>query len=199
MINYPNKKQANINSNIKSKKAPQNNVSAANRGMDFEHAVTQSCAYYDDQKIAILTKRPTPIKILKTDYKKGRITDAVFEKQSNTDYNGVYKSRYVDFECKETRSMTSLSFNNIPSHQIRHLKKVIYHGGIAFFLIYFRLLNEVYLVDASIIIEDYEKGEKKSISLQDVKAKGYLVKQGYIPKLDFISIIDEVFFNEKNK
>ena len=45
----------------------------------------------------------------------------------------------------------------------------------------------------------YEKGEKKSISLQDVKTKGYLVKQGYIPKLDFISIIDEVFFDEKNK
>ena len=60
-------------------------------------------------------------------------------------------------------------------------------------------MNKVYLVDASIIIEDYEKGEKKSISLQDVKAKGYLVKQGYIPKLEFISIIDEVFFNEKNK
>ena len=199
MINYPNKKQVNMNSTSKSRKAPQNVVSAANRGMDFEHAVSQSCTYYDDQKIAILTKRPTPIKILKTDYKKGRITDAVFEKQSNTDYNGVYKGRYIDFECKETRSCTSLAFSNIPSHQIRHLKKVIFHGGIAFFLIYFRLLNEVYLVDASIIVSDYEKGDKKSISLQDIKEKGYLIKQGYIPKLEFISVVDEVYFNEKSK
>lgn len=196
MINYPNKKNVYKTNEKKENKLT---VSAANRGMDFEHAITQSCRFYDDNGIAILTKRPTPIKILKTDYKKGRITDAVFEKQSNTDYNGVYKGRYIDFECKETRSCTSLSFNNIPIHQIKHLKKVISHGGIAFFLIYFKLLDEVYLVDAKIIIEAYDKKEKKSISYTDIKEKGYLVKHGYNPQLDFIELIDEVFINEESK
>ena len=194
MVNYPNKKKTIINNIIEDEKPKKKVYNAANRGMDFEHAVSQSCSFYDENKIAILSKRPTPIKILKTDYKIGRITDAVFEKQSNTDYNGVYKGRYIDFECKETLSKTSLAFHNIPLHQIKHLKKVLYHNGIAFFLIYFKVLDEVYLVDASIIVNKYELGEKKSISYDEIKKSGHLVKQGFSPRLNFIDIVDELYF-----
>lgn len=195
MVNYPNGKKGQTPVVETSTKETKSTVfNAANRGMDFEHAVSLSCQYYDDNQIALLSKRPTPIKILKTDYKHARITDAVFEKQSNTDYNGVYKGRYVDFECKETQSKTSLAFHNIPLHQIKHLKKVITHGGIAFFLIYFKFLNEVYLVDSKVIIEAYESSSRSSITYQDIKTKGYLVPQGYIPRLDFISIVDKVYF-----
>ena len=195
MINYPNgKKEYNKvvkNSPTESKKEVYN---AANRGMDFEHAVNLSCSYYEDNGIALLYKRPTPIKILKTDYKHARITDAVFEKQSNTDYNGVYKGRYIDFECKETLSKTSIPFHNIPVHQIKHLKKVILHGGIAFFLIYFKTLNEVYLVDSSFVIDAYEKKERSSISYSVIKEKGHIVNENYMPRLDFIKVVDEVYF-----
>ena len=140
MINYPNKKVIpNLNGEEKILKTKEKKmVSAANRGMNFEHAVSSSSSYYDDNKIAIITKRPTPIRVVKVDYShNARIVDAYFEKQSTTDFNGVYKGKYIDFECKETKSKTSLTFNNISSHQIKHLEKVINHGGIAFFLIYF--------------------------------------------------------------
>ena len=159
-MNYPNRSAKRENELNDSK-----NTTFANRGMDFEKAINSSNLYYDDQKRAIITKRPTPIHIVKVDYKNNcRITDAYFEKQSTADYNGVYRGRYIDFECKETKSKTSLSFHNIGAHQIEHLKKVIHHGGIAFFLIYFITLNEVYLLDANVIIDRYN-GERKSISI----------------------------------
>lgn len=200
MINYPNKKIVNKqeeSSILVKKKAKV--LNAANRGMDFEHAVSLSCQYYDDNQRAIITKRPTPIKIISADYKLAKITEAYFEKQSNTDYNGVYKNKYIDFECKETLSKTSLSFNNIPKHQINHLKKVIYHGGIAFFMIYFKTLDEVYIVDAKEIISLYENGDRKSITYQHTKKIGTLVEQGFIPRLKFLDAVDKVYFNEKNK
>ena len=195
MINYPNgKKEYNSVKEKTENKEKKVVYNAANRGMDFEHAISLSCSYYEDNGIALLYKRPTPIKILKTDYKHARITDAVFEKQSNTDYNGVYKGRYIDFECKETLSKTSLPFHNIPLHQIKHLKKVISHGGIAFFLIYFKVLNEVYLIDSKFIIESYENKERASIPYSTIKEKGHIVKENYMPRLDFIKIVDEVYF-----
>lgn len=185
-MNYPNG-----NNNFSEDK----NINFANRGMDFEKAVNASNLFYDENKRAIITKRPTPIHVVKVDYKNQcKITDAYFEKQSNTDYNGVYRGRYIDFECKETKSKTSLSFHNIPIQQIKHLEKVIYHGGIAFFLIYFVTLGEVYLLDARIIIEEYKKGDRKSVSLESIKKYGRLVEQGYIPRIKYLDVVDELYF-----
>lgn len=203
MINYPNKKKiTELTQEEKVQKSQdKKKISAANRGMDFEHAVNSSNTYYDDNKIAIITKRPTPIRVVKVDYAhNARIVDAYFEKQSTTDYNGVYRGKYVDFECKETKSRTSLSFNNISLHQIKHLKKVIFHGGIAFFLIYFVELNEVYLLDAKFVIVAYEHKEiRNSISLSDIKKHGFLVEQGFIPRLKYLDVVDQVYFNEESK
>ena len=55
--------------------------------------------------------------------------------QSTTDYNGVYKGKYIDFEAKSTRKTSSFPLANISFHQIEHLKQVIKHNGIAFFII----------------------------------------------------------------
>lgn len=198
MINYPNKKVIYKQVEPTKVAAKKKVVNAANRGMDFEHAVSLSCKYYDDNQRAIITKRPTPIKIISADYKLAKITEAYFEKQSNTDYNGVYRGKYIDFECKETLSKTSLSFNNIPLHQIKHLKKVLHHGGIAFFMIYFKTLDEVYIVDAKDIIELYENGERKSITYEQVKKIGTYVEQGFIPRLKFLDVVDKVYFDEKD-
>lgn len=199
MINYPNKKVIQSSFQTKEEKTHDKKVfSAANRGMDFEKAINSSNLYYDDNQIAIITKRPTPIKIVKVDYAhNARITDAYFEKQSTTDYNGVYKGKYIDFECKETKSKTSLSFNNISSHQIKHLKKVLFHGGIAFFLIYFIELNEIYLLDASFVIDKYESDERRSLPLSYIQNNGYLIEQGYIPRINYIKVVDRVYFNEE--
>ena len=110
-------------------------IAAGNRGMDFENEINDTNAYYLERDIAVISKRPTPINIVKVDYTHGpKITQAYFEAQSTTDYNGIYKGRYLDFEAKSTHSKTSFPLSNIAPQQVRHLRNVIRHGGHRFFL-----------------------------------------------------------------
>ena len=88
MIKYPT-----LNKKIYNKT---NDRNTANQGMDLEEMINISNEYYKDKKLCLITKRPTPINVVKVDYSKGAlITNAYFEKQSTTDYNGVYKGYYI--------------------------------------------------------------------------------------------------------
>ena len=200
MIKYPNgtKYQPTAEKERTQKKSSVDlSISASNRGMDLESDINLSNEWYRDQDIAVITKRPTPINIVKVDYSRGaRITDAYFEKQSTTDYNGVYKGRYIDFEAKNTKSKTSFPLANIEKHQIEHLKRVIRHGGIAFFIIQFQVRQEVYLLDASFVINCYENGERKSIPYDTFVKDGILIKQGYSPRLYYIDAIEQKYFKK---
>lgn len=191
MPNYSNKKTTHVTEKVST---------ASNRGMNFEHAVTSSFDYYLNQKKCLILKRPTPIHVVRVDYSNNaRIKDAYFEKQSTADFNGVYQGKYIDFECKETKSKTSLPFHNIFKHQIKHLKNVIYFGGIAFFLIHFVTMGEVYLLDAEFLINEIETSNRKSIPYETIKSKGILIEQGFIPRLKILDAIDKVYFDEKTK
>lgn len=191
MIKYPDGRSQKDVQKIKLKEA-------ANRGMGFEHDINISLEYYKEKDLALLSKRPTPINVVKVNYEKGaKITDAYFEKQSTTDYNGVYKGKYIDFEAKSTKLKTSFPLTNITSHQIIHLQSVLRHQGIAFFLISFETLNEIYLLDASFVIDFYHKKERKSIPYQTIKEKGVLIKQGYNPRLYILDAIKKHYFNEQ--
>ena len=195
-MKYPNgKKYVKNEEAANEKKEHRTILSAANRGMSLEEDINLSNEFYKEQGVALITKRPTPINIVKVDYSKGaRITDAYFEKQSTTDYNGVYKGRYIDFEAKNTKSRTAFPLSNISEHQIIHLKNVIKHGGIAFFIISFELMNEVYLLDASFVVEFYEHGTRKSIPYDVFKKEGVLIRQDYTPRLHYIDAIDALYF-----
>lgn len=196
MIKYPSGVKAQtIKKKHEKKQGAELSISASNRGMNLENDINLSNEYYRDYDICVITKRPTPVNIVKVDYSHGaRITDAYFEKQSTTDYNGVYKGRYIDFEAKNTKSKTSFPLSNIEPHQIDHLKRVLRHGGIAFFIIQFQLLNEVYLLDAQYVIDFYEHGERKSIPYDVIKEKGVLIKQGYSPRLYYVEAMEEKYF-----
>lgn len=179
----------------KSKKsAGRAKIKTGNRGMAFEAAINESNEYYREKNLALITKRPTPINVVKVDYSKGAlITQAYFEKQSTTDYNGVYKGRYLDFEAKSTLSKTSFPLHNIPKQQIDHLERVLSQGGIAFFLIECVSLNETYLLPASYIIDFYHSRPRQSIPVEKIKKHGHLVKEGYSPRFDYLPLVEEVF------
>ncbi len=196
-MRYPNGKTYQKKENIEQNKtsAHRTLLSAANRGMSLEEDINLSNDYYRDAGIALINKRPTPINIVKVDYSKGaRITDAYFEKQSTTDYNGVYKGRYIDFEAKNTKSTTSFPLSNISEHQIVHLKNVLKHGGIAFFIISFQVKDEIYLLDASFVIDFYEHGKRKSIPYEVFTKEGLLIKQDYAPRLHYLDAVDALYF-----
>ena len=196
-MRYPNgKKYIKSDEGESSKKKEHRTLlSAANRGMSLEEDINLSNEYYLNNGIALIHKRPTPINIVKVDYSHGaRITDAYFEKQSTTDYNGVYKGKYIDFEAKNTKSKTAFPLSNIFDHQIVHLKNVLNHGGIAFFIISFQMLDEIYLLDAKFVIEFYEHGSRKSIPYEVFKKEGVLIRQDYAPRLHYIEAVDKLYF-----
>lgn len=196
MIKYPN----GLKIEKKTVKSTHKNnlIKAGNRGMGLENDINLSNEYYKNKGLCLINKRPTPINVVKVDYSKGaRIIDAYFEKKSTTDYNGVYKGRYIDLEAKSTHSKTSLPNSNIPAQQIEHLNAVIKQGGIALFIIEFVPLKEIYLIDAYDII-NYESGNKRrSIPYAFIKEKGHLLKQGINPRIDYLSVIDKLYFLDK--
>ena len=194
-MRYPNGQKFEKKPVKPRKKSADISLSAANRGMNLEADINESNDYYTEHGIALITKRPTPINVVKVDYSRGaRITDAYFEKQSTTDYNGVYKGKYIDFEAKNTKNKTSFPLANITPHQITHLKRVVEQGGIAFFIIAFETLNEVYLLDSAFVVHYYEHGDRKSIPYTVFKEEGILIKQGYNPRLHYIDAVEAKYF-----
>ena len=195
-IHYPGgvRPVTEFTSKTQPKKKMTMKIAPGNRGMDFEAEINQTNDYYKEKDLAVFSKRPTPINIVKVDYSRGaKITEAYFETQSTTDYNGVYKGHYVDFEAKSVHGKTSFPLANIPRQQIEHLKYVLRHGGIGFFLIRFVAKEETFLVPASYVIDFYEKRERASIPLEDIRANGYLIPVSYRPRYDFLPLIDEAF------
>ena len=145
-MNYPNSKKAYV----KPKKT------ASKRGMNLEDDINKSNSTYLNNNVAVIYKKPTPIQIVNVDYPKrsaAKISEAYFKVPSTTDYNGIYKKKYIDFEAKECESKTSFPFSLIHSHQIKHLGNVLNHGAIAFIILRMTYYEKDYLIKADDFIK----------------------------------------------
>lgn len=169
-------------------------VTHANRGMDLENLINLSNIYYLEEDIAVIYKKPTPIQIVDTGFNShGRvITKAFFSEPSTLDYNGLYKGKYVDFDAKTTQNKTSFPLSNLHEHQYKHMKNIINHGGITFLIIAMNGL--VYYLDGHDIIDFINNNDRKSIPYEYIKEKGYVIEQKIRPRLDYIKIIDNIYF-----
>lgn len=156
--------------------------------MTLEAELNDSNRYYLENDIAVIYKKPTPIKVVRQVNEK--IINAYFEKPSTTDYNGLYKGKYVDFEAKET-TKTSFPLANIHSHQIKHMENVIKHGGICFLIVRFVKMNETYLLFGENFIDYINSNSRKSVPHSFFQEKGHLIKDKLMPKVDYIEIIDK--------
>ena len=179
---------------IKQSELFNNKISYSNRGMNLENDINLSCNYYINNDIAYIYKKPTPIKLIKVDYKNKKINEAYFMTPSTTDYNGIYKGKYIDFEAKETISKTSFSLNNIHDHQIKHLINVKRHGGICFLIVRFTTIKKDFLLDTKYIEEFIKSEKRKSIPLSFFETYGKIIPVKYVPRLDFISVIKKEYF-----
>ena len=168
--------------------------SHSNRGMNLENDLNDTNEFYLNSDIAIIYKKPTPITINKVDYKSridAVIKEAHFKIPSTTDYNGIYKGKYIDFEAKETKSLTSFPLNNIHKHQIEHLKSIYNHGGIGFIIVRFSKLNKTYLLYIEDLLLFIENNNRASIPLSFFDEKGHIIKDGIRPRIDYLKIIDK--------
>lgn len=171
------------------------------RGMTLEEAINSSNRYYIESDQAVIYKKPTPIQIVHVDYPKrsaAKITEAYFRKASTTDYNGVYCGRYLDFEAKETTFSNYIPLKNFHEHQVVHMNRICRHGGIGFIIVRFTPSEEVFLLDASYLDRCWQAAKKrsgrKSIPKTLFEEKGYLVPQHYLPRIDYLRVIRDVYF-----
>ena len=161
-----------------------------NRGMTLEEDINLTNEYYKETNIALIYKKPIPIKVLKVNSTKTRIQDAFYEKKSTLDYSGIYKEKYIEFDAKETNSKTSFPLSNIHEHQLEHMKNILFYKGITFLIIRFNLLNKTYILHGEQLINFINKENRKSIPLSFFQENCHAIELKYRPRLDYLKLID---------
>lgn len=197
-MNYPNGKKPKHNPTQTTKRKAKPDFS--NRGMTLEEDINQSNQWYLTSGRAVIHKKPTPVQIVNVDYPKRSaavIKEAYFKQASTTDYNGIYKGKYIDFEAKETKNKTSFPLANFHEHQIEHMKSVKEQGGICFVIVRFSNREETYFLSAEKLIEQWDRqsnGGRKSIPYQTIQQEGHFIPLQYQVRVDYLTVIEEMYF-----
>ncbi|MEC5238539.1 Holliday junction resolvase RecU [Bacillus sp. FSL R9-9530] len=148
---------------------------------------------YQREGVALINKRPIPVKVLKSTG--DHVLIGFYEAKSTVNYDGVYKGQAVAFEAKSTQSLTRFDLSNIAQHQLDYLEKAEKMGAVCFFLIEFSKDQTVFLVPASVVQSyvrvSHQPDGKKSISRADFDIYGYLVERTERAPVDYLQYIDE--------
>ncbi len=196
-LKYPNGQKAKIEPEKTLSKKPKN-LKKSHLGTSFEEAINDSNKFYLESNRAVIYKKPTPIQIVKVEYpsrNKAKISEAYYKTPSTTDYNGIYRGQYIDFEAKSCHEKR-FAFKNIYPHQIEHLAKIKEHGGIAFLLIEFSLYNRVFIFPIEALLKYYElslNGGEKSIPFEVFEKEGFEVKIGFRPRIFYLDQVDQIY------
>jgi recombination protein U len=203
-LRYPNGKQFEAKETVKKKAENTKSISYSNRGMTLESDLNITNQYYLDNNIAVIHKKPTPVQIVNVDYQSRStavIKEAYFKQPSTTDYNGVYKGKYIDFEAKETQNSTSFPLQNFHEHQITHMKQVVNQKGICFVILRFSKTDDIFLLEYSHLFSFWERmiaGGRKSITRKEIEQMGHGIPIGLNPRIHYIHIIDKLFFKDQS-
>lgn len=195
-IRYPNGKKYVPVQAIKKQQTV--NQSYSNRGKTLEDELSETNDYYLSRGIAVIHKKPVPVQIVNVNYPSRSaavITEAYFRTPSTTDFNGVWKGQYIDFEAKETQSETSFPLQNIHLHQIEHMGEIIKQDGIAFVIVRFSTLSRYFVSPYQMIKEKWDRmknGGRKSITLKEFEAEAVELQRKYMPTLDYLHAIEKL-------
>lgn len=137
--------------------------------MSLEAIINDANKYYLENNTACIYKKHTPIGIVDVKESKGKkiITKAFFKEASTLDYNGVYKSLYIEFDAKQTLNKSSFPLSNISIHQIRHIENVLIQNGIIFLII--EINKNYFLLDGKMLINFINNEKRKSIPYKYLK------------------------------
>ncbi|HEY4602484.1 MAG TPA: Holliday junction resolvase RecU [Cerasibacillus sp.] len=195
-MNYPNGQNRRTATN----QVKPLSIRYGNRGMNLEEDINITNTHYLETDRAVIHKKPTPVQIVDVHYPRRSaavIKEAYFKQASTTDYNGIYRSRYIDFEAKETKNKTSFPLANIQDHQVKHMQTVLQHGGICFFIIRFSVKDETFLYPAKYLLIDWKqhlKDGRKSIPYHRIQQNGVLIPFKFQARVDYLSVVDRLYF-----
>jgi recombination protein U len=199
-IRYPNGKNYAQPASLNQAEKPLKDATFSNRGMTLEEDINVTNAYYLNRGIAVIHKKPVPVQIVRVDYparSAAVIKEAYFRQASTTDYNGVYKGKYIDFEAKETKIASSFPLKNFHDHQISHMKQVESHGGIAFVIIRFSETDELFFLPFQALYTFWCRmieGGRKSIAKEELVACSTSLKLGLSPRIPYLDAVEIIYF-----
>ena len=158
------------------------------RGSAFEEWINRTNEVYEENKLCLIQKVPTPITPIKMDQQSRHITLAYFEKKSTVDYIGVVQGLPVCFDAKECHTDT-FPLQNIHDHQVEFMKHFEEQEGIAFILICFTARDEFYYLRYRELENFWERarqGGRKSIRREELDEGYFFVRKNVlmVPYLD---------------
>ncbi len=162
------------------------------RGSTLEEMINMTNENYREQKLALIQKIPTPITPVKIEKETRHITLAYFEKQSTVDYIGTVQGIPVCFDAKEC-SVNTFPMMNIHEHQVKFMEDFETQGGIAFLILYFTHLNEIYYLpfkDLKFFYERSINGGRKSFTYDEID-KSYLLSSSASTMVHYLEGINK--------
>ncbi|MDR2519488.1 MAG: Holliday junction resolvase RecU [Eubacteriaceae bacterium] len=171
------------------------------RGSLFEELINKTNQAYMDDGLAVIQKIPTSIKPVELDSERGVITLAYFDQKSTVDYVGNVQGIPVCFDAKETKR-PNLPISNIQEHQMQFMEKYEAQNGIAFILVYFSIIDKIYLLDIRTLGRFYrlskEERGRKSIPLESFDPAFEVPRQGrYL--VHYLEAIDRLLCEQGRK
>lgn len=140
------------------------------RGSTLEDLINHSNESYREKKLALIQKIPTPITPINIDKTSRHITLAYFEQKSTVDYIGAVQGIPVCFDAKECAAKT-FPLQNVHAHQVQFMKEFTEQGGIAFLILYYTVMDEIYYLPFRELYrfwERMEQGGRKSFTYDEI-------------------------------
>lgn len=140
------------------------------RGSTLEDMINHSNELYREKKLALIQKIPTPITPISIDKNSRHITLAYFDQKSTVDYIGAVQGIPVCFDAKEC-AVKTFPLQNVHEHQILFMQQFEEQGGIAFIILHFTTLDEIYYIPFRDLYEFWkrmEAGGRKSFTYDEI-------------------------------
>ena len=140
------------------------------RGSTLEDMINHTNEIYREKKLALIQKIPTPITPITIEKSTRHITLAYFDQKSTVDYIGAVQGIPVCFDAKVC-AVKTFPLQNVHEHQIRFMKEFEEQGGIAFIVLHFTVLDEMYYMpfrDLEKFWKRMEAGGRKSFTYDEI-------------------------------
>lgn len=140
------------------------------RGSTLEDLINHSNESYREKKLALIQKIPTPITPITIEKESRHITLAYFDQKSTVDYIGVVQGIPVCFDAKEC-AVRTFPLQNVHPHQVQFMKAFEGQGGLAFLILYFTSMDEIYYLPFRELYgywKRMEEGGRKSFTYDEI-------------------------------
>lgn len=165
-------------------------MTTANRGRPLETLIYLSAEMYKRKNQALIDKIPNAWVVQRAGKK---IVSAYPEKKSTVDFVGMLANgRPIAIEAKSTVVRTRFPLSMLEQHQLNYLMRFAEMGGLAFVLVEFSKLREVYRLPIDYVAKYIEKsaaGGPKSIPYEQITADCELIRSENGVHLHFLKNI----------